>query len=755
MKKCNMLAVTLFAFGMFAPFAFGEEIPDTDEAAIAALGKDMTSPKDKRPEGEKAFALLPTFLHDGTETYENAFNNVMTPKEAGGAFSDRVMSNGGMPLILGYTFATPKKVVAYSVTIGQLQYSRLARAPKTFTLYGTNDDPVSENAHWTNLGTGTSGINKDEEEKSDWAGSGESETRYYRCQADASAYTSFKWVATSSVSDITFLHVTELELFAGVNENDLPALAISADVPDSVKDANPDAFADKATLAAGEVSVQVPAEFYMSEDETSRRRRVGYELTAYNAVSSVYDTPVASALSSDGKTLTFGYDAGNHYRLIWNYELEYRVTCSAADGLGTVEPALQWVKDGELATIKATPNDAGYVFLQWRNDAGATYATPEATIPVTGALHLTAVFWQKNVPFVWHVKTSGDDAHDGLSPDAAKASIPAALAAIPDGIKATILVHPGTHELTAECVLEKDVTIHGETGRPEDVIVQRGEASHNLFRLMHTGATLSSLTIQNGVGARYAAGNVTIPSNSAGGTVTNCILQGGFLGTGLFDTMGSAIRVSAPATVTHCIIRGNTVNGRTDSRGAVCITSPSAVVRNCLIVGNTQHSEIDASKLDNYTFCGGVYIEDGRLENCTIADNFAQRCAGVWANGGVVVNCLIDGNLVTDETWTDAGKKAQYAVWAGTASCFTNCAAPMVINSAQGSGCLALTKDPFKNRKDGNYQLTADAEVVDEGCLLDWMAGATDLAGNPRVQGRKPDIGCYERAAAGMRIVIR
>jgi hypothetical protein len=55
------------------------------------------------------------------------------------------------------------------------------------------------------------------------------------------------------------------------------------------------------------------------------------------------------------------------------------------------------------------------------------------------------------------------------------------------------------------------------------------------------------------------------------------------------------------------------------------------------------------------------------------------------------------------------------------------------------------TNDPlFIDAAAGNYQVQLDSPCVDAGTNLPWMAGATDLAGNPRMYDGRVDMGCYE-----------
>ena len=61
----------------------------------------------------------------------------------------------------------------------------------------------------------------------------------------------------------------------------------------------------------------------------------------------------------------------------------------------------------------------------------------------------------------------------------------------------------------------------------------------------------------------------------------------------------------------------------------------------------------------------------------------------------------------------------------------------------------------FKDRAAFNYTVRADSKTVDAGLNQDWMSGATDLAGNPRIKRATVDIGCYECVAAGLSILVR
>ena len=73
-----------------------------------------------------------------------------------------------------------------------------------------------------------------------------------------------------------------------------------------------------------------------------------------------------------------------------------------------------------------------------------------------------------------------------------------------------------------------------------------------------------------------------------------------------------------------------------------------------------------------------------------------------------------------------------------------------------GSGIL--TNDPqFVNAPAGNFRLRATSPCVDQGLTLSWMADATDLDGNVRVDRRSGlvDLGCYETLLRATLILLR
>ena len=126
-----------------------------------------------------------------------------------------------------------------------------------------------------------------------------------------------------------------------------------------------------------------------------------------------------------------------------------------------------------------------------------------------------------------------------------------------------------------------------------------------------------------------------------------------------------------------------------------------------------------------------------RIENCTICDNIAkadpsQYSVGPRLNGkgSVIVNSVCLGNK------TEAGKEVNLCLQEGAVQ--SNCY--YMAETAKDY------KDPkFRGRAKGDYRLRRTSPLRDAGQRLDWMTeGSLDLAGQGRVNGENPDIGCYE-----------
>ena len=293
----------------------------------------------------------------------------------------------------------------------------------------------------------------------------------------------------------------------------------------------------------------------------------------------------------------------------------------------------------------------------------------------------------------------------------------------------TIVIKANTYKIST-LLVDKAVTLVGATGKPEDVVLTPNGNVKRAVTLSHPQAKLLSVTVS---GFTYSTGNYdhgrAICIDTAGGTVSNCVIRN-CKAVG-YANLGGGIYMLGVGLVTHTVI----TNCQTSTYGAggSAVYMTDGEVRNCLFAGNSYPST------ETGTAEGGtVYMTGGKVENCTLALNSSRRCAGIWCKGGSVANCIMAQGTTSSSTETEKA-------WAGTAAKFSHCitdtADPINSNCATGSSL-------FVSAKIGDFHLSTGCEALDFGEELGWMTeGATDLDGQPRIDGDHPDAGCYEAKA--------
>lgn len=269
--------------------------------------------------------------------------------------------------------------------------------------------------------------------------------------------------------------------------------------------------------------------------------------------------------------------------------------------------------------------------------------------------------------------------------------------------------------------IDKALTIRGGGASQEEVIFERksSEPNHIVFNLFNSDAVLDNLVVQGGKqdsGSGVLGGNLIVNS----GLVTNCVIRGG---TSSNWNSGGGGAVLYGGTITHSVISNNVC---CPLRGGAAVYNAGGVLANSLVTGNNFVTV-------QYIGDGGSVLNNkGTVINCTVAgNNVSVDTAGITAKGGSVVNCVIAGN-------SSVGEPSETVDWAGDASCFYNCLAPVQINESCFAG------DPgFADAQHGNYRLSSASPAIDNGTEAFGLVPLADLDGNPRRDGNI-DIGAYE-----------
>lgn len=401
-----------------------------------------------------------------------------------------------------------------------------------------------------------------------------------------------------------------------------------------------------------------------------------------------------------------------------------------------------WKKSADAEVVETSES-----YLDVTYDENGTHlATLEVLVnetPVTAVNSVSVTVRPKTV-YVDASNESPSAPYD--TEDTAARTVEDALSDAFDGQR--IVIATGTYVPTSTLVLDCDVSLCGKTGRPEDVILD-GDDKRRVVMLNSAAASVCGVTLSNGMDKH--GGGVLI--DAKGGTVSNCVIRNANATLTDFDWngLGGGVKMmSDAALLTHTIVTNCAQLARDHaSHGGSALYLGKGQVRNCLFAYNhkCKNYGTEAAGYGVHGTFGTVKMTGGRLENCTICSNSAVCCAGVWATGGTIVNCVI-----ADNTSAEIAANPTYGVYAGTASLFSRCLAPLTIND----DCLATDGPILRNVERGDFRLAKASVGKNAGTTLDWMTPlATDLAGKPRIYGGKPDCGCYESQSAGLLILVK
>jgi len=184
----------------------------------------------------------------------------------------------------------------------------------------------------------------------------------------------------------------------------------------------------------------------------------------------------------------------------------------------------------------------------------------------------------------------------------------------------------------------------------------------------------------------------------------------------------------------HGAIQNNTISGNSAERGGGINSSLAAIQSNAILGNRAEESG------------GGLHWCFGTIQNNTIAGNRAgqsggglHECAVYEEYVATIRNCIIWGNEAPNYPQLYNSSTPSY-------SC---------IQGWTGGGEGNIDRDPLfadpngpdedpHTYEDNDYHLLPQSPCIDKGKDEDWMWGAVDLDGNPRISRGTVDMGGYE-----------
>jgi len=217
---------------------------------------------------------------------------------------------------------------------------------------------------------------------------------------------------------------------------------------------------------------------------------------------------------------------------------------------------------------------------------------------------------------------------------------------------------------------------------------------------------------------------------------------------------GICVFNNSDAVLEHCLIEHNRLMTNCHG-GGISVENSLVTVRNCLIRHN---------RTTNNYHGAGISLDDAsatkvKIVNCTIVSNVCGGVGGgvvffgTTAKSNVIVNSILYGNHKLDSATPDN-------VYDINKPAVSNALAYCCLTAKSGLGYNEqgnTIEDPaFVAFEGGDYRLQRGSPCVNTGSnQWDWMAGATDLGGRPRVLDGAVDMGAFEWSPGGTLLTIR
>lgn len=268
-------------------------------------------------------------------------------------------------------------------------------------------------------------------------------------------------------------------------------------------------------------------------------------------------------------------------------------------------------------------------------------------------------------------------------------------------------------------------------------IIQNGAVGSGAGAYLNNYVTLNNCSFINNTASMYGGG---IYINSTGGTahvtLNNCVIMdnSASMGGGVCDRIG--------ASYTNCRISNNTAS--TKGGGIYLYNNTEPVFKNCILSNNTAQT------------AGGMYAR-GKFTayNCDFVMNLAfESIGGVYheERHNKYYNCIIWGNKADGQpSQVDGLSDYEYcAVQDGVEG--TEIINLPAANNGDEPGVYVRFNHPAAgagaNYHNEDWSLKPRSICLNAGKPNTTGLGSTDIAGNPRIQKGRVEIGAYESCAS-------
>ena len=309
----------------------------------------------------------------------------------------------------------------------------------------------------------------------------------------------------------------------------------------------------------------------------------------------------------------------------------------------------------------------------------------------------------------------------------------------------TMVVSDGTYSVTSEQNLDREVTVRSLNGPAVTTFVDAGD---HPFRLTASKALVSGFTF-SGFDTWQQGGALYMSA----GTVTNCVFRNCRIANG----GGGGVNMTGGTLVDCEIDSCHTYRSDNVQYGAGINASGTG----CLIDRCHVH-DCNCPAANNPT-TGAVSLGGGaRMRNSVVSDNTIDKVGGVLLSGtSSMENCTVVGNAAKT-----AGSAGGVSVSSGSEASVVNTiiwnntnTADQVVRETTGAETAfdtCWTEDPVFKRRGDTWSVRTLSPCMNTGKPLDWMDGAKDFRGNPRVRYGRPDIGAVESSYdPGMMLLVK